>query len=270
MGIHFKKPAFSHNEEKHRFCNSLASCPHNITPAHCTTVIQERNQHIRPCPPKGNHSLDAVWQCWCIYKITALWINIHAPTPWASFTAKARLIQKWSSQRIRRPSYLQFFQGESSARSDLRVVLKCLASHNRTERSSNRSRGYGQSLLGSCIASPLLAAWLVKPCLDPLVPVLVEMSIRNDVVAFRSHLSFGCSWKTKWKNCLSFCSPTRLGPKKSLDRPRRRGLKSANTHLSTHSKRGRPKKMAIYMTHAWSEDVAIVAKMATEKFYMHM
>ena len=83
-------------------------------------------------------------------------------------------------------SSLQFLQGEAAASSLLQVVLVCWTVNHwpqLTQRSGSNLSSLGQSLL----AAAQLPGGLVEPGLDVVLPVLVEMTIGDDVVSFSRH-----------------------------------------------------------------------------------
>ena len=57
------------------------------------------------------------------------------------------------------------------------------------EKSSDGARGDSAGLLQTVFPSAELAAGLVEPGLDPLVPVLTEMGIAQHLVASRRHFT---------------------------------------------------------------------------------
>src|ERR1044072_3400164 len=80
-------------------------------------------------------------------------------------------------------SCLQLFKGESLSGSGLHVVLDILSRDEGPERSNG---GPGENLnclhLASCTSS-CLPCWLIEPSLGIVLPVLTEVSIRDDVDA---------------------------------------------------------------------------------------
>lgn len=84
-------------------------------------------------------------------------------------------------------NYLQLVETEASSLAQTSVVLKCLASHLRSQASCSWPRSDCKCLVASSSPSALLAGGLVEPCLHVLLPVLVEMAIWNSIVSL-THL----------------------------------------------------------------------------------
>src|ERR1044072_4483915 len=86
-------------------------------------------------------------------------------------------------------SCLQLFERKTFASSDLHVVLDDLSMDKRPERSN---RGPWENLncllLASCTSS-CLPCWLIEPCLDIVLSVLTEVSVRDDTIVL--HHGYG-------------------------------------------------------------------------------
>ena len=73
------------------------------------------------------------------------------------------------------------------------MVLEGRAVDDGTEGSRGRARGNPQRLLDAGLAPALLAHGLVEPCLDPLLPVFVEVDIGDHAIAAFRHLETCCN-----------------------------------------------------------------------------
>lgn len=87
---------------------------------------------------------------------------------------------------------LEFLQGKAAASSDLQVVLDGGATDDRAE-SISGARAGGGSLLGAGDTTGLLLAGLVEPGLDATLPLLVEVSVGDDVVVLHGN-GLGDGW----------------------------------------------------------------------------
>lgn len=67
------------------------------------------------------------------------------------------------------------------------------ASHNRADRTAGRTREQSASLLHAILTATLLAGRLVEPGANVTLPPLVEMRIRNHIVAL-THLDGFLFW----------------------------------------------------------------------------
>jgi len=82
---------------------------------------------------------------------------------------------------------VDFLQSKPTTGTDFRVVSDSWASDHGSERSSSWAWSDAASLLQSLRMTSDLTSWLIEPCLDVLLPILVEMAIRNHVITFRRH-----------------------------------------------------------------------------------
>lgn len=89
----------------------------------------------------------------------------------------------------RRPknAHLDLLQRETAAGTQLGVVPDRRAVHHRADRAAGRTREQGASLLHTVLAAALLASGLVEPGANVTLPPLVEMRVRNHIVAL-THL----------------------------------------------------------------------------------
>ncbi|KAF0724285.1 hypothetical protein Ae201684P_003174 [Aphanomyces euteiches] len=78
--------------------------------------------------------------------------------------------------------FLQFVQGETTASAHFRAILDRRAVHGRAQETSSRTRGNGGSLSLASQAAGLLLRGLVKPRLDAVLPILMEVAVRDHVV----------------------------------------------------------------------------------------
>lgn len=78
-------------------------------------------------------------------------------------------------------SCLDLFEGEATAGSELGVVLYSWAANGRSEE-FDWARSDASGLFNTGISSSLFAAWLIEPCLDTALPVLVEMVVGKLVI----------------------------------------------------------------------------------------
>ena len=84
--------------------------------------------------------------------------------------------------RAGRAGYLELSKGEATAESGLHVVLLSGATDNGSQKTSGGSGGDGSSDLLAVHSAGLLLSGLVEPGLDAVLPILVEVSINQNVV----------------------------------------------------------------------------------------
>ena len=79
-------------------------------------------------------------------------------------------------------SHLQLTKSETTAQSRLHVVLLSGATNHRTEQSASGTRSDGSSLLLAEQSAASLLSGLIEPGLHTTIPILLEVSIRQNVV----------------------------------------------------------------------------------------
>ncbi len=84
--------------------------------------------------------------------------------------------------RERESTHSELLKSESTARSDTSVVALSGAANSGAQRSGNGAGRHADGLLQAGLTAAELAGGLVQPCADTRLPVLVEMSIGDDVV----------------------------------------------------------------------------------------
>ena len=89
---------------------------------------------------------------------------------------------------------LDLFEGEATAGSELGVVLYGWAANSRSEEFDG-TRSDAGSLFNTGISSSLFAAWLIEPCLDTALPVLVEMVVGKLVIVTETYKLANEMWK---------------------------------------------------------------------------
>ena len=83
-------------------------------------------------------------------------------------------------------AYLELSQGESTSKTGLHVVLLSGAVNHGAEESASRARSNGSGLLLAEQSAASLLTGLVEPSLHTAVPILLEVSIRQNVVVLHS------------------------------------------------------------------------------------
>ena len=84
--------------------------------------------------------------------------------------------------RAERARYLELSKGEATAESGLHVVLLSGATNHRTEQSASGTRSDGSSLLLTEQSAASLLSGLIEPGLHTTIPILLKVSIRQNVV----------------------------------------------------------------------------------------
>ena len=86
------------------------------------------------------------------------------------------------ADRFGEVAYLELSQSESTSKTGLHVVLLSGAVNHRAEESASRARSNGGGLLLAEQSAASLLTGLVEPSLHTAVPILLEVSIRQNVV----------------------------------------------------------------------------------------
>merc|ERR1719500_1729657 len=81
---------------------------------------------------------------------------------------------------------LDLLQGEATAGPLLQVVFVSRAGHHWPQL-ADRAGGQTSSLSDAVLTAADLPCWLVEPSLHIVLPVLVEVAVRDDIVPFGRH-----------------------------------------------------------------------------------
>lgn len=87
------------------------------------------------------------------------------------------------------PIHLQLFESETSSSSYFRMISYRWTMNYRTKWSCSWSRSDCSCLFDALFMPSQLTSRLIKPRLDVLLPIFVEMAVRNHVITFRSHVA---------------------------------------------------------------------------------
>lgn len=103
------------------------------------------------------------------------------------FCIPNRLILKLNHFERPNATHLQFFNGESASDTQLGVVTDRRTSDNRTKWTSRWTWEQSFRLFDTVLTSSLLPGRLVEPCSYMLLPIFMEVSIRDHIITF-THL----------------------------------------------------------------------------------